>query len=368
MTAVERRDRDHVRTLSRPRRQAHVAELPLPHAARIAAPLAGPPLVSVVIPAYNCQHTLPRCLSSLMAQTYPRARFELIVVDDGSTDATAARALKAVRHWGGRFRLVRQTNGGPARARNAGIRAARGEIVAFIDADCAAERDWLQQIAASLDAHSDAAGVGGPLEMRATGSLVAGYLGATAFYRHRLRRGRVDYLLTANAGFRREALRHVGGFAEEWGAWCEDADLSFRLRDAGYKLLLAQEGGVSILEGPQSVRALAGRLFRYGHGSAVLSRRWRNRRTPAVEMLRHAGAVALSPALALRWVPRVGLRRALAFWPLIAVEHAAFVCGLAVGTLRGRWGGRRHSADIADSAHGADSADAAGECGHAGAQ
>ncbi|HEX6797920.1 MAG TPA: glycosyltransferase [Ktedonobacterales bacterium] len=321
--------------------------------------------MSVVIPAYNCQRTLPRCLSSLMAQTYPRARFELIVVDDGSTDATAARALKAVRRWGGRFQLVRQTNGGPARARNAGIRAARGEIVAFIDADCTAERDWLQQIAASLEAHADAAGVGGPLELRAAGSLVASYLGTTAFYRHRLRRGQVDYLLTANAGFRREALRRVGGFAEEWGAWCEDADLSFRLRDAGYSLLLAQEGGVSILEGPQSVRALASKLFRYGHGSAVLSRRWGNGRSPAVELLRHAGAVALSPALALRLAPRVGLGRALAFWPLIAVEHTAFVCGLAAGTLRGCWGGRRRGAGSAVSPG---TAHAAGECGRAGAQ
>ena len=364
MTAVERRDRNPVRTLSRPRRQAQSADLTPPRVApqADAAQFGQRPLVSVVIPAYNCQRTLPHCLSSLMAQTYPRARFELIVVDDGSTDATAARALKAVRRWGGRFRLVRQANGGPARARNAGIHAAHGEIVAFIDADCTAERDWLQQIAANLEAHGDAAGVGGPLEMRTAGSLVASYLGATTFYRHRLRRGEVDYLLTANAGFRREALRRVGGFAEEWGAWCEDADLSFRLRDAGYRLLLASEGGVSILDSPRSVRALAGKLFRYGHGSAVLSRRWRNGRAPAVEMLRHAGAAALSPALALRLAPRVGLGRALAFWPLIAVEHTAFVCGLAVGMLRGRWGGRRHSAD------GADGAQAAGECGHASAQ
>lgn len=353
---MERRKQDQVRTLARPRLPARATQPAVLSAARGATGATLPPLVSVVIPAYNCQRTLPRCLSSLMAQTYLRVRYELIVVDDGSTDATAARALKAVRRWGGRFQLVRQANGGPASARNAGIRAARGEIVAFIDADCIAERDWIQQIAASLAAHADAAGVGGPLETRASGSLVAGYLGATAFYRHRLRRGEVDYLLTANAGFRREALRRVGGFAEERGAWCEDADLSFRLRDAGYRLLLAPGGAVSILESPGSLRALARTLFRYGHGNAVLSRRWRNGRTPAVELLRHAGAVALSPLLALRLAPRVGLGHALAFWPLVAVEHTAFACGLAVGSLRGRWGGRQ------------DGTDAAGECGHAGAQ
>lgn len=346
-----------------------------PRTSPVASVRARLPLVTVVVPAYNCQRTLPRCLRSLVAQTYPTERVELIVVDDGSTDATAACAVETIGDWAGAFLLVRQANGGPARARNAGIRAAHGAIVAFIDADCAAARDWLREIVASLEVHAEAAGVGGPLEIHTGGSLVASYLRTTAFYRHRLRGNRVDYLLTQNAGFRREALRQVGGFADQWGAWCEDADLSFRLRNAGYGLLLAQRGSVSVLEGPHSVRALARKLFRYGHGNAVLSRRWHNGRTPAVELLRHAGAVALSPVLALRWAPRVGLGRALAFCPLIAVEHSAFMCGLAAGSLRGRWGGHRdgaHSAHCTDGAKGAAAsgggADAAGERGDAGAQ
>lgn len=95
-----------------------------------------PGLISVVIPAYNAQHSLRATLDSVFAQTWPNV--EIIVVDDGSTDHTA----ELLAAYGGRVRTIRQPNGGLARARRTGVEAARGEMIALMDADdlCRPER------------------------------------------------------------------------------------------------------------------------------------------------------------------------------------------------------------------------------------
>jgi hypothetical protein len=82
------------------------------------------------------------------------------------------------------------------------------------------------------------------------------------------------------------------------------------------------------------VKALARELYRYGYGNYVQSRYWESKRTPLREFIRHAGAVALSPWLALQLTPRLGLGRACASWPLIVIEHSAFCCGLLGARLR----------------------------------
>lgn len=296
------------------------------------------PFVSVVVPAYNRAALLEPCLASLFAQTYPRARYEVVLVDDGSTDDTAARAVALASGWDGRFTLVRQPNGGPASARNAGIRAATGAIIAFTDSDCTASPDWLVGLVDALVA-GGADGAGSQIANVTPPGWVASYLTASNFYRQRVRRGAVDYLLTASVAYRRAALEAVGGFAERRGAWGEDADLSFRLKQAGFRLLLAPTGGVTHYGSPASVATFARELYRYGRGNVLLSRTWRNGRTPAVELTRHAGAVALAFWLALRRAPRVGVLRALGFYPLIVLEHTSFIAGLVSGML-GTDGGR----------------------------
>ena len=90
---------------------------------------SGPPLVSVVIPAYNCAAYLPRAIESVLAQDYPH--LECLVVDDGSRDDTAAVAGR----YAPRVRVISQANGGASAARNTGIAAAAGALIAFLDAD-----------------------------------------------------------------------------------------------------------------------------------------------------------------------------------------------------------------------------------------
>lgn len=290
------------------------------------------PRVSVVVPAYNCAASLRRCLESLFLQTYPRDRYSITVVDDGSTDDTASAARACAADWSGDLTVLTQPNGGPASARNSGIRAAaRAEIVAFLDADCVAASDWLDGLIATLVASPNAAGVGGPLANVLPPGWVSTYLRACSFYRHRVRRGRVEYLVTASVAFRRDALERIGGFHERPGVWGEDADLSFRLTQAGYPLLLAPYGTVTHFGAPATLRGFMRELRRYGYGNARLSRAWGARRSPAAELVRRCGAIALSPALALRYARRVGLRWTPAFLPLVVIEHATFTVGLLEG-------------------------------------
>jgi len=97
------------------------------------------PTVSVVIPTYNCGARLERALDSVAAQSYASDRIEIIVVDDGSTDDTRERVDRFVELALVPTRYVAQANAGPAAARNHGMRLARGEAIAFLDAD-----DWWQ--------------------------------------------------------------------------------------------------------------------------------------------------------------------------------------------------------------------------------
>ena len=105
----------------------------------------GRPCISVVVPFHNVERFLPMCLDGLRAQTLPRDRYEIVLVDNNSTDGSAAFAESCDD-----VTLLKQPISGSYAARNMGIREARGEIIATIDPDCRPDIDWLEQIAASM--------------------------------------------------------------------------------------------------------------------------------------------------------------------------------------------------------------------------
>ncbi len=113
--------------------------------------------ISVVIPAYNEERYLGRCLQALCAQSYPASRFEIIVVDNGSTDATAQIA----RRFGAQ--VVEEPVKGIARARQRGFEAARGEVIASTDADTVVPPFWLARIAGHFARDLELGGVYGPV-------------------------------------------------------------------------------------------------------------------------------------------------------------------------------------------------------------
>jgi len=198
-----------------------------------------PASVSVVVPAYNAAATLGDQLDALATQRYD-GDWELVVVDNGSTDGTADLA----RRYAGRFPAFTLVDGGPRRGhsvpRNAGAQAARGELLAYCDADDIVAPGWLQAMA---DAASRYDLVGGwldvgPLNDEATRSW------HQPWPRDRLRSWLLPHAVSANLAIWADVLRDLGGWSSEYEAGGEDTELSWRAQLAGYRLGFARDAVV----------------------------------------------------------------------------------------------------------------------------
>jgi len=175
--------------------------------------------ITVVVPTYNRAADLERCLTALHGQTLAPELFEVIVVDDGSSDSTSALLVSWAAQWG-RLRFYRQTNAGPATARNMGIVNARCSVVAFTDDDCVPPTDWVHRI---HDRFSS--GVEGCLH-----GAIHSTLPSTTFVHSVVADGAV---ITSNLAVERSVFDRIGVFDTRFRApWCEDADLYYRLRKA----------------------------------------------------------------------------------------------------------------------------------------
>jgi glycosyltransferase involved in cell wall biosynthesis len=185
------------------------------------------PYTSVVVPARNAAATLPACVASLLALDYPPDRLELVVVDNDSTDATGA----ILAGYDGRLRVVRERSRGRSAARNAGIRAAQGDVVAFTDADCVVDRGWLRNLVAPLTERDDLV-VGGAILASEAANRVELFGERIHDHRAAIERERPPYVVTMNCATRLATLRRHALFDERFTR-CEDVDLSYRLFSAG---------------------------------------------------------------------------------------------------------------------------------------
>jgi glycosyltransferase involved in cell wall biosynthesis len=186
------------------------------------------PLFSVVVPCYRQAHYLPEAVGSVIAQTLND--WELIIVDDGSPDDTAAVAEHLIAlHPGRSIRLVRQANAGLAAARNAGIAAARGELIMPLDSDDALEPDLLRQAAEVFAARPEVGFVYSDVR------LFDGESGVVDNPPFDARRLRVTCLLHAMSPFRRAAWEQAGGYRTTMGRGYEDWDFWLALIEAGWQ-------------------------------------------------------------------------------------------------------------------------------------
>jgi glycosyltransferase involved in cell wall biosynthesis len=182
---------------------------------------------SVVVPVHNGAQTLGDCLRALAAQEHPGDQHEIIIVDDGSTDATVAVATSFS------VRLVRQPRRGAGAARNAGLRVARGEWVAFTDADCIPSRGWLCTLLETVarPVAVPALGAAGPILGYGSSTSPARFVdlsGGLDTARH-LAHPRFPFPPSANLMYRRDALESIEGFDARYCAY-EACDLHTRLR------------------------------------------------------------------------------------------------------------------------------------------
>ena len=195
---------------------------------------------SVVIPAYNAEQTIAETVAACLTQDIPNDELEVIVVDDGSTDATA----RIVR--GFPVRVLRQENAGPAKARNAGWRAARGELICFTDADCIPHPDWISKLMAAYDGEGRIGAVGGSYDIANPGSFLAECVHQEIVSRHAGMPRKVRALGAYNLSVRRSILKEIGGFSEAYRfASGEDNDLCYEIIKRDYGLIFEREALVA---------------------------------------------------------------------------------------------------------------------------
>jgi GT2 family glycosyltransferase len=190
-----------------------------------------------VVPVRNGAETLDECLRSLLELRYP-GPLELRVVDNGSTDGTA----EVLGRYGERIVVLHEPTRGPAAARNAGVRGVTGEVVAFTDADCVVEPDWLARLVTPLA--DPAVGIaGGRILARPPAGEVERF--GEEIHDHRMAIEVYDppYAITMSWASRREVLEELGGF-DEGLRRCEDVDLSYRAVQAGYGLIYVDDAVV----------------------------------------------------------------------------------------------------------------------------
>jgi glycosyltransferase involved in cell wall biosynthesis len=188
------------------------------------------PLVSVVVPAYNEEELLGRCLLSLQRQTFPRSDYEIIVVDNASTDRTRHIAeLHADR-------VLVEPRKGLLFARQTGFEAARGAIILRTDADAVAPSDWIQRAYTTLGKRQDWIALSGLYypDCRSLGTFLLSCLRILCTSSVLNLKGSVVWLSGACAAFRRREFEEVGGFNLSCDPCCGDQlEISYRLRQLG---------------------------------------------------------------------------------------------------------------------------------------
>lgn len=234
----------------------------------------GLPFVTVTVPTYNRLDMLEKTLSALLSQTYPADVFEIIVVDDGSSDGTQEFMESFTAKHPDRVRYVRQQNKGPAAARNVGMREGRGEIVAYIDDDCVPEETWLEEITKGY-ANPDMAGAAGFTKSVDLQSFASRYLSDRRIHQRPFtdEYDAITYPITLNASFRMPALKMVGGFDERFPyPGGEDVDLGLKIRERG--LFFGDNSGAVVYHHhKRSIREILRVWYRYGKGRAMYDRK-----------------------------------------------------------------------------------------------
>ena len=282
----------------------------------------------MVVPVLDGAGQIGTCVSRLRGQTRPPD--ELIVVDNGSSDATAAVAA------GAGAKVVGQPVRGVYRARNTGWRGSDADVIAFTDADCEPEPDWLEKL---VEPFSDptVAGVGGeaPLaEVRTAAQrwvVLRGFMSQERNYAH----GFLPFFATANAAYRRSALETVGGFEERfWSGG--DTDLSWRVQAFGAGRLVLRPEARVIHRFAEDWTEVTSRSRRYAGGHALLDVRWSAwpayRATRGTFLQRTRGVWLLPGRLPYRLVRGTDVSI-----PLIdAAVRASYEIGLAEGRRRAR--------------------------------
>jgi glycosyltransferase involved in cell wall biosynthesis len=267
-------------------------------------------MVSVVIPALNAQHTLPKQLEALSRQTYGEP-WEVVIADNGSSDDT----VKVAQSFAGRLPaltvVLAGDRKGASHARNRGTAAARGELIAFCDADDVVSEGWLEALTVSALRGDQVAGV---VEVDALGTPGA-RLGRHLRPAETPRLGFLPFAPTCSCAIWKEVFDELAGMNEEYLA-SHDVELSWRLQLSS-KTLVFEPRALVHHRSRATLRASLLQLYRRGMGHVLLFRDFRARGMPRswTDAGLAWGWLLVTAPLALAWKPhrevwvrRLGLR------------------------------------------------------------
>lgn len=274
--------------------------------------------LSVIVPARDAAETLPEQLEALRAQEWAGS-WEVLVVDNGSTDSTASIVEELAADWP-RLRLIRADEGiGPSYARNVGVRRAAGDGIAFCDADDVVATGWVAAMGDSLRQHRFVAGA------REIGRLNPKWLSASYSPKYMSQRTVFEELFpfasSCNMGIRRDCFERFGDFDEDFLVG-EDIEFSMRLWLGGIDMHFAPHAKIHYRFRP-TLPALLKQASAYGRFRPRIAERLRAMGLPAPAPL----AGARNWLWLLRRLPLLRTKTGRAQW--------LWVAGVRIGNLQG---------------------------------
>lgn len=231
------------------------------------------PLVSVIVPVLNASSHIDDCIMSLIDQDFPRTQYEIIIVDNGSKDDT----LNILKRYKGHIEIFSESKKGSYAARNNGIAGSKGKIIAFTDADCIADKNWIKELCKAFISE-DIGCVVGNVKAYPGKSLIEIFSKNKGILSQKvgLESKFLPYGQTANMAFRKDVFETIGEFDNSLISG-GDADISWRMQiETGYKLVYCQN---SIVEHRHrtSLKGLFKQQFRYGFGRISLYKKYDDR-------------------------------------------------------------------------------------------
>lgn len=245
--------------------------------------------ISVIIPTYNRKSLLKKTLESLLNQTYPKDKYEILVCDDGSTDGTGDVVNEFIRTIHCNIRYLSRENKGPAATRNLGIKNAGGDIIVFIDDDAIADRNWIKEHLRIYDLEeieindivipqNKIAGVGGRIKMGNPENKIAIYC---EYGRYKMFDRETSKELsfspphghpTCNMSFKKKIFDEVGMFDEKFKYPVgEDTDLGIRITDEGY-VFIYNPNVLVYHKHPESIIGLIKKWYNIGKYEVLLAK------------------------------------------------------------------------------------------------
>jgi glycosyltransferase involved in cell wall biosynthesis len=265
------------------------------------------PFYSVIVPAHQASAMLPRTLGAILASDLPRERWELIVVDDASSDDTAS---VAARYADTVIRLPGKPHG-PAYARNRGFEVSRGDVVMFFDADVVVHPDTMRRFAEVMEANPEAGASFGSYDTAPPDlGFMSQYRNLMHHYVHQCNGGEVE-TFWAGAGVVRRQVFDDAGMYDEWHfarPQIEDIEFGARVRGLDQKILLCPDIQVTHLKRWTFVNVVRTDL--------------RDRGIPWARLLAHRNAVMSTATLNLRWSEK--LNTVLVWGSLVLFATAAW--------------------------------------------